>query len=255
VASPQRFYPTSWGFHPSEGSTAQLFNHGERPAREPATDERPRNALTGRPPPPTGPANTVARRAPCRRDAATRQGLDDQTPPLGGTGGGLHRHVSATAARRAPPPGGRPAAPAGSRASVAPEARLPVSATSPAAASTAARRTPAAGVSAARVAAAAGVTPTVVAPTVVAPTVVARRAVRAARPPAAPAAVRRRRGPRAGRPPAVPLAAPADRGPDDQHTHDRDHRHAEEGAHLATCFPYPRSGPPWAPRPLPRLPR
>lgn len=29
----QRFYPTSWGFHPSGGSTAQLFNQGAHPAR------------------------------------------------------------------------------------------------------------------------------------------------------------------------------------------------------------------------------
>ncbi len=28
----QRFYPTSWGFHPSEGFTAQLFNRGVRPS-------------------------------------------------------------------------------------------------------------------------------------------------------------------------------------------------------------------------------
>ena len=32
MAPPQRFYPTSWGFHPSGGCTAQLFNQGVRPA-------------------------------------------------------------------------------------------------------------------------------------------------------------------------------------------------------------------------------
>ncbi len=33
MAPPQRFYPTSWRFHPSGGSTAQLFNQGAHPAR------------------------------------------------------------------------------------------------------------------------------------------------------------------------------------------------------------------------------
>ncbi len=31
MAPPQRFYPSSWGFHPSGGCTAQLFNQGVRP--------------------------------------------------------------------------------------------------------------------------------------------------------------------------------------------------------------------------------
>jgi len=31
MAPQQRFYPTSWGFHPLEGFTAQLFNRGMRP--------------------------------------------------------------------------------------------------------------------------------------------------------------------------------------------------------------------------------
>lgn len=30
MAPPQRFYPSSWGFHPSEGLSAQLFNSGAR---------------------------------------------------------------------------------------------------------------------------------------------------------------------------------------------------------------------------------
>ncbi len=148
----------------------------------------------------------------------------------------------------------------------------PVSAASPASAPAAARRSAAARrrSAAAGRTAAAGVTPVVVA------AVSPRRAgVPAADPPAArtrlgprgrvrPGRPGRpgRRGRRAVRP--VPSAAglvqrqprlPAPAGLARREEHHHDHRQDDAFDHGVTLLPFPRSGPPWAPRVLPRLAR
>ncbi len=141
----------------------------------------------------------------------------------------------------------------------------PVSAASTASAPATARRTPAARrTSAAGRGAAAGVSP--MAPVV--PAVAPRRAgVSAADPPAARPRVARvgRRGRPAVR--AVPAAALAERHPGPpapaglRRRDEHDHGHRQDDAfdrgvtHGATLLPFPRSGPPWAPRLAPRLAR
>ena len=210
MVPPQRFYPTSWGFHPSEGPTAHLFTLRCAPDPEKHTPVRhlPPHSLTSR---------------------------GGRTPPSG---------------TRARNPGAGPGS-------------LPVSAATtpaPAPAATAASATAAAAPTAAASAAARGVTAAVTAAvTAVMP---ARRGpvAHTARPgppagvaPAAAAAVRARgpAGPPAAPPPRhqpVPAPAPpcpADRGPENQ---DRDHRQDDAETHGATLLPFPRSGPPWAPR-------
>lgn len=71
MAPPQRFYPTSWGFHPSGGCTAQLFNQGVRPgvsgARRSARRER---SPDGRPDPRAIPSAVLS----CPVSAVTASG-------------------------------------------------------------------------------------------------------------------------------------------------------------------------------------
>lgn len=222
MVTPQRFYPTSWAFHPSEGSTVQLFNHGVRRERVHATER----------PPDVCPAGARWVRPGCGSPCS----------------GKLSCPVSAASPASAPAAARRP-----------PAARGPPAARRAAPA----RRTAAAGV------------PPVVAPVV--PAVVSpaprRTGASATDPPAARAAVggRRRgrpgrRGRRAVRPvpatagparrePGVP--APAGLARQDEHHHDHRQDDALDRAvtHGVTLLPFPRSGPPWAPRLVPRLAR
>jgi hypothetical protein len=96
VAPPQRFYPTSWGFHPSEGSTAQLFNHGVRRGARTRSTSRQRHISAphvrearngGRrlhetgPAPGAGPAHRTDAVAPSRSSAAPCQLPPPHPPP------------------------------------------------------------------------------------------------------------------------------------------------------------------------------
>ncbi len=185
-----------------------------------------------------------------------------RTPGAGPDAAGARRKSSPTGARTGASGCGSPCSRTLGR---------PVSAASPASAPAAARRAPAAGrTPAARGGAtagrgtAAGVAPVVPAVVPVAPR---RTGVTATDPPAARTRVTRvgRRGRPAVRP--VPPAGLAERHPGppvpaglgrrDEH----DHGHRQDDAfdrgvtHGVTLLPFPRSGPPWAPRLAPRLAR
>lgn len=161
------------------------------------------------------------------------------------------------------PSGGRPG-PGGGGRPVPAASPAPVASVAPAAAAATARGAPAAG----RAATAGGATAArggVPSPAGVVAAVMAagrRSAVRRARGPPAVAAVVRRRGPGAGRAgptgragpalgearalPAGPLPARAARRPrDDQQ---REQSQTDTDLHGAALLPFPRSGPPWAPR-------
>ncbi|GEJ99316.1 hypothetical protein TNCT1_15930 [Streptomyces sp. 1-11] len=78
MVPPQRFYPSSCGFHPSEGSTAQLFNYGVRGARGRETAGRPPDRCL-----PAGARGPGEAAAPCRPPppSPSRQLPPPQPPP------------------------------------------------------------------------------------------------------------------------------------------------------------------------------
>lgn len=215
MVPPQRFYPTSSGFHPSGGSSAHLFTHRCAPDPERHTPVRqfPPDSLTSR----------GGRKAPS------------------GPGPGRGPRVAAVSAATA-------------------SATTPATTAATSATATAAATSAATGGVTAVVAAVAAVMPAVMparrgpATDIARPGPPARVAPATAATP--PSAVRVR-GPAGPAGPAtapspvhqpVPAPAPpcpADHGPENQ---DRDHRQDDAETHGVTLLPFPRSGPPWAPR-------
>lgn len=134
MTPPKRFYPTSWCFHPSEGSTAQLFNHGVRFGPEAharaRTTERPpvaflRRALGVRPwgavelSCPVSAASAASAPAAAGRAAPAGRPAARRVPPAGVTAVTPVSSVSPVAAGGRGARRGRPRAPGHPPAAVA----------------------------------------------------------------------------------------------------------------------------------------
>jgi len=135
VAPPQRFYPTSWRFHPSEGSTVQLFNHGARRARQGVRRGIRTPGAKSRAPPPCGPGSSgydkKLKGRPGAQPSRVSRPMSAASPTAAATAPSAGRPAATRRAAAAPAPV-RPAVAAGVAAAPgtpeevsAPPARLP----------------------------------------------------------------------------------------------------------------------------------